>query len=78
MDTKSNHKNGNLIETDDIAFSAYLKMKGHKLIQSDQKRSKSIFIFENDHEDADALKIEFVNSEYLCFYNELRNLKKLL
>jgi len=70
---KNNH-----ITTDDLAFSAYLKMKGHHLIKSNRKKSKSTFIFEIGTEDANSLKVEFINSEFLSFYNELRNLKKLI
>jgi len=68
----------NQITTDDLAFSAYLKMKGYHLIKSNQKKSKSTFIFEIGTEDVNSLKVEFINSEFLSFYNELRNLKKLI
>ena len=75
---KSHEIKTNRITTDDLAFSAYLKMKGYHLIKSDQKKSKSTFIFEIGTEDANALKVKFINSEFLSFYNELRNLKKLI
>jgi hypothetical protein len=68
----------NQITTDDLAFSAYLKMKGYHLIRSNQKKSKSTFIFDVGTADPNPLKVEFVNSEFLSFYNELRNLKKLI
>jgi hypothetical protein len=68
----------NRIVTDDLALSAYLKMKGYHLIRSDQKKSKSIFVFAIGAENANSLKVEFINSEFLSFYNELRNLKKLI
>jgi len=74
---KSNEIKKNHIATDDLAFSAYLKIKGYHLIKSDQKKSKNTFIFEIGAEDANSLKVEFINSEFLSFYNELRNLKKL-
>lgn len=76
--TKSHEIKTNHISTDDLAFSAYLKMKGYHLIKSDQKESKSTFIFEIGTGDANALKVKFINSEFLSFYNELRNLKKLI
>lgn len=66
------------IITDDLAFSAWLKMKGHRLIEHQQERSKSIFKFEVENDDAELLKVEFVNSEFLKFYNEVRNLKKII
>jgi hypothetical protein len=74
---KSQQTSTNQITTDDLAFSAFLKTKGYPLIRSDQRRSKSLFTFELDR-DADTLRLEFVNSEFVRFYNELRNLKKLL
>jgi hypothetical protein len=75
---ESNETKNDHIITDDLAFSAYLKMKGYHLIKSDQKKSKSTFIFDIGAEDANTLKVEFINSEFLSFYNELRNLKKLI
>ena len=65
------------ITTDDLAFSAYLKMKGHQLVKSDRKKSKTIFTFDVDG-DSERLKVEFINSEFVRFYNELRNLKKIM
>ena len=78
MNVKLNEIKNNHIITDDLVFSAYLKMKGYHLIKSDRKKSKSIFIFENGNKGANSLKMKFINSEFLRFYNELRNLKKLI
>jgi hypothetical protein len=75
---ESNEIKNDHVTTDDLAFSAYLKMKGYHLIKSDQKKSKSTFIFDIGVEDENSLKVEFVNSEFMSFYNELRNLKKLI
>jgi hypothetical protein len=71
------------ITTDDLAFSAYLKMKGHRLIKCDHKKSKTIFIFganggDLDPRSAEEIKVEFVNGPFLKYYNELRNLKKVI
>jgi hypothetical protein len=73
-DEAGNHQ----IITDDLAFSAYLRMKGYHLIKSDQRKSKITFVFDIKTADANALKVEFINSEFLSFYNELRNMKKLI
>jgi len=73
MNQKPNH-----ITTDDLAFSAYMKMKGYPLIKSDQRKSKILFVFEINTLDVNQMKVEFINSEFLSFYNELRNLKKLI
>ena len=77
MSTPSHTMTTNHITTDDLAFSAYLKMKGYHLIKSDRKRSKILFTFDVDR-DIDYLKVEFINSEFVRFYNELRNLKKMV
>jgi hypothetical protein len=74
---KSDEIKNNHITTDDLAFSAYLKMKGYQLIKSDQKKSKSTFTFEVDG-NIEELKVEFINSRFVQFYNELRNLKKMI
>ena len=52
-------------------------MRGHRLIKLDQKKSKTYFTFELNR-DVDQLKVEFINSEFVNFYNELRNLKKII
>lgn len=75
---RSKEAGSNQIITDDLAFSAYLRMKGFHLIKSNQNKSKSTFVFDIGTEDANALKVQFVNSEFLSFYNELRNMKKLI
>jgi hypothetical protein len=75
---KSEEITTNRIVTDDLAFSAYLKMKRYHLIRTDQKKSKSTFVFAIGAEDVNSLKVQFINSEFLSFYNELRNLKKLI
>ena len=77
MNTSSQTITTDHITTDDLAFSAYLKMKGYHLIKSDRKRSKTLFTFNVDR-DIEHLKVEFINSEFVQFYNELRNLKKMI
>ncbi len=72
----SGHAERNRLTTDDLAFSAYLRLKGYRLIKSDQIRQKTHFTFELDGA-VDELKVEFINSEFIKFYNELRNLKKI-
>ena len=77
MANSSNQKSSHLI-TDDLAFSAYLKMRGYPLIKSNNHQSKKHFVFNIEQNEAESLKIEFINSEFLNFYNELRNIKKIL
>ncbi len=66
------------ITTDDISFSAWLKMRGYPLIRIVQRSRKSLFEFNLNGENAGSLKMEFINSEFITYYNELRNLKKLI
>jgi hypothetical protein len=73
-----NQIQSNQIKTDDLAFSAFLKMKGYPIIKYYQNRSKSEFSFDIGEEDAQKLKMSFINSDFLSYYNELRNLKKLI
>jgi len=77
MNKDSHQKTDHQINTDDLAFSAYLKMKGFRLIKCDRKKSKTLFTFDLDGR-GDQLKVKFINSPFLQFYNELRNLKKML
>lgn len=74
---RSYQTKNNQITTDDLAFSAYLKVQGYPLIKSDQKKSKSTFTFEVDG-DSEQLKVDFINSKFARFYNEVRNLKKVI
>ena len=78
MGEPSQPRTANHITTDDLAFSAFLKMKGYRLIKSNNLKSKRFFIFEINRQDLQKLQMEFINSEFLKFYNELRNLKKLI
>ena len=68
----------NQIKTDDLPLSAYLKMKGYRLIKTKQDKSKVIFTFDIKERSPEDLKVEFVNSEFVDFHNEVRNLKKLI
>lgn len=68
----------NLLVTNDLAFSAYLKMKGFQLIESRQSKKNINFVFDIKAEDQTRLKVDFINSEFLDYYNEVRNLKKIV
>ena len=68
----------NFLITDDLAFSAYLKMKKFTLVESRQNSKNVQFVFDIDSEDQNQLKVEFINSEFLDYYNEIRNLKKIV
>ena len=78
MSPQSNQIESHLIQTDDLAFSAYLRMKGYRLIKMESLRSKIYFFFELPKKTFSEEKIAFIHSDSLKFYNEIRNLKKLL
>ena len=68
--------------TEDLAFAAFLKVKGHELLRAEKvnpgdKRSKRIFIFKVPDGEIEGLRLSFVKSDFLKFYNEIISLKKL-
>ena len=72
----------NQYRTDDLALAAFLRVKGFQLsrvekIQPNRTDSKRAFYFEVSDEQLQALKLEFVNSDILRFYNHILGLKKL-
>ena len=72
----------NQYKTDDLAFAAFLRVKGFQLsrvekIQPNRTDSKRAFYFEVPESQLQALKLEFVNSDVLRFYNHILGLKKL-
>ena len=72
----------NQYKTDDLAFAAFLRVKGFQLsrvekIQPNRTDSKRAFYFDVSDEQLQTLKLEFVNSDVLRFYNHILGLKKL-
>jgi len=72
----------NQYRTDDLALAAFLRVKGFQLsrvekIQPNRTDSKRAFYFEVSDEQLQTLKLEFVNSDVLRFYNHILGLKKL-
>jgi hypothetical protein len=78
MSQNTHQIKSNQILSDDLAFSAFLRLKGYQLIKFDQNKSKSSFTFDIANENARGLKMSFINSSFLTYYNKLRNLKKLI
>ncbi|MFC1569700.1 DUF5659 domain-containing protein [bacterium] len=78
MTTTSNQIKSDPIKTDDLAFSAYLRMKGIPLVKLENRQSKQIFYFDLTQDALVDEKLNFINSDMLKFYNEIRNLKKLI
>ena len=68
--------------TEDLAFAAFLKVKGYELLKAEMidpanRRSKRIFVFKVPNGEINGLRLNFVNSDFLKFYNEILSLKKL-
>ena len=69
-------------QTEDIALAAYLRVKGYKLNRAEklsraERNSKRMFYFHIPSEEVPEIKLAFVQSDYLRFYNELIALKRL-
>ena len=74
--------NPNEHRTEDLAFAAFLKVKGYELLRAEKvnpanRRSKRIFFYEVPNGEIEGLRLNFVNSDFLKFYNEILSLKKL-
>ncbi len=72
----------NEYRTEDLAFAAFLRVQGYALsrvekLNPSEPRSKRAFFFDVPQEKLQELKLAFVNSDLLRFYNELLGLKKL-
>jgi len=78
MDKTKDQIKQNQIKTDDLAFSAYLRLQGYHLIKSENSRTKKSFVFNIGSDESSKLQMDFINSKFLAYYKELRNLKKLL
>ena len=65
--------------TSDIAISAYLMLKGLKLLSATRETGgKFRFEFEDPEGTAQGLVVEYISSEFCAFDTHLKNLKKLL
>jgi hypothetical protein len=66
-------------ETSDLSLAAFLLMKGVKLIDAKKVSSgKFNFSFDDPNDKAKLFAVEFINSEFCEFDNQVRNLKKLI
>lgn len=65
--------------TSDIAISAYLMLKGLKLVSASREASgKFRFEFLDPNSIAQSLAVEYIGSEMCAFDTHLKNLKKLM
>ena len=65
--------------TSDIGIAAYLQLKGLKLKECKRlETGKFHFSFEDPEQKCSSLSLEFLDSEFCKFDNNVRNLKKIL
>jgi len=65
--------------TSDIGIAAYLQLKKFKLLECKRLQSgKFFFCFEDPQSECQRLSLEFLESDFCNFDNNVRNLKKIL
>lgn len=68
-----------IFQTSDLALAAYMITKGLKLSKAERLKSgRYHFEIEDPNDIADKLKVEFINSEFIKFDNNLKMLKKMM
>lgn len=68
-----------MYSTSDIGIAAYLQLKGFKLKECKRLESgKFYFSFEDPQNECSQHSLEFLDSDYCKFDNNVRNLKKVL
>lgn len=68
----------NTYTTSDIALAAYLRLKGLALLECSNEGPKFRFLFEDPDNQAQDLALEFINSDFRRYDDEMRSLKKVL
>ncbi len=69
----------NLYPTSDLPLAAFLVIKGLSLVKARKTSSGRFeFLLEDPNGEAEALSIEYINSDFCKFDNQIRSIKKLL
>jgi hypothetical protein len=69
----------NIFVTSDIGIAAYLQLQGIKLVSCKRLESgKFHFEFEDPSDQCKMKSLEFLESDFCKFDNNVRNLKKIL
>lgn len=67
-----------MIVTKNIGLCAYLKLRGCKIVQVDKvSRGKAEYTFEINQSEYEVYKINYEQSEYKLFYDQLSSVKEL-
>jgi hypothetical protein len=64
--------------TNDLSFTAYLLMKGCKLVSAKALGRSYQFVIDTQDKNTQQLKIEYINSESAKFDSWVRDLKKIM
>ena len=68
-----------MFTTSDIGIAAYLQLKGYKLAECKRLESgKFHFSFKDPNSECQSVSLEFLDSDFCRFDNNVRNLKKIL
>jgi len=68
-----------MFTTSDIGIAAFLQLRGVKLVQCKRlETGKFHFAFEDPEGKCSVLSLEFLDSDFCKFDNNVRNLKKIL
>ena len=68
-----------VFQTSDLALAAYMVTKGLKLLKASRKPSgRYHFEIEDPNDESEKYKLEFINSEFYRFDNNLKTLKKMI
>lgn len=68
-----------MYNTSDIGIAAYLQLKGIKLKECKRlETGKFFFSFDDPEQACQILALEFLDSDFCRFDNNVRNLKKIL
>jgi hypothetical protein len=72
-------ENNNTFTTSDLPLAAYLSIKGLVLLKAKKViGGKFEFVLDDKDEIAEELALEYINSDYCKFDNQIRAIKKLL
>ena len=68
-----------MFTTSDIGIAAFLQLRGVKLVECRRlETGKFHFAFEDSEQKCQMLSLEFLDSDFCKFDNNVRNLKKIL
>jgi hypothetical protein len=68
-----------MFSTSDIGIAAYLQLRGIKILECKRlETGKFHFSFEDPDSKCRSLSLEFLDSDFCKFDNNVRNLKKIL